>query len=171
MRLLALLNISSINSTRIPSAHTYNNQRSQQSAAQNAESCPRDQPFTAALSSLCSTELPSAAISFLDFPENTPETAPRTFRFRPAFCPRQRLLWKFWAGYSWKAYTGASFRAMLTTINHTRARRACVRRGRGVLAGFFGDCGGRHDGRGIGLEIRGTRFERQDSRFEKREVR
>jgi hypothetical protein len=31
MRLLALLNISSTNSTRIPPAHAYNNQRSQQS--------------------------------------------------------------------------------------------------------------------------------------------
>jgi hypothetical protein len=54
-----------------------------------------DQPFIAALSSLCSTELPSAAVSFLDFPENTPATAPKMFRLRPAFTMRvASQLWK-----------------------------------------------------------------------------
>jgi len=45
----------------------------------------QNKPFKAALSSLCSTELPSAAVSFLDFPENTPATAPKMLRLRPAY--------------------------------------------------------------------------------------
>jgi hypothetical protein len=88
MRLLALLNISSTNSTRVSPAHAYIKAKSA-IRTRKMQRIGRDQPFTAALSSLCSTELPSAAISFLDFPEKTPETAPKTLRFRPAFFPRQ----------------------------------------------------------------------------------
>jgi hypothetical protein len=39
----------------------------------------------AALSFLCSTELPSAAVSFLELPEKTPERAAKRLRFRPAY--------------------------------------------------------------------------------------
>jgi hypothetical protein len=42
-------------------------------------------PFIAALSFLCSTELPSAAVSFLELPEKTPERAAKRLRFKPAY--------------------------------------------------------------------------------------
>ena len=37
------------------------------------------------MSFLCSTELPSAAVSFLELPEKTPESAAKRLRFKPAY--------------------------------------------------------------------------------------
>lgn len=81
--LLSLFKISSTDGTEIARASAYI--ESQQLVTQAKHRRDANPPFTAALSSLCSTELPSAAVSFLDFPENTPATAPKMFRLRPAF--------------------------------------------------------------------------------------
>ena len=44
-----------------------------------------DTPFTLPSSSRYSTELPSAAVSFVDLPEKAPARAPKTFRLMPAW--------------------------------------------------------------------------------------
>ena len=42
-------------------------------------------PFTCPCSSRCSVELPSAAVSFFDFPAKAPDMAPKTFKLTPAY--------------------------------------------------------------------------------------
>lgn len=84
MRLLALLDIRSAQRTEIPGTGACDNENQRQ-AIHRAHTTTEHSPFIAALSFLCSTELPSAAVSFLELPEKTPERAAKTLRFKPAY--------------------------------------------------------------------------------------
>jgi hypothetical protein len=83
VRLFALLEIRIAYGTEVPCTRACNNDISVK--PHMVHTTTEHSPFTAALSSLCSTELPSAAVSFFELPEKTPERAAKRLRFRPAY--------------------------------------------------------------------------------------
>lgn len=124
VRFLVLLGISSTSSLEVTSASACIIVSIWQ---KTGNQFAQDQPFIAALSSLCSTELPSFSVVLVDFPEKTPESAPKMLRFRPAFCAPKSVTFRGNLSFIipsalWMSYTGTSFRALLVTLHRARSR-------------------------------------------------
>jgi hypothetical protein len=138
VRLLALLKIRRAQRAEITGTRACNNDISIKRTHTAHTTIECFLPFMAALSFLCSTELPSAAVSFLELPEKTPERAAKRLRFKPAYtiAISNQNSATFDGNRKWKTYASTSFSGLLATIDHARA---C---GRSILARFLRDGGG-----------------------------